>query len=528
MANNSIHQTTVDLMQSFEKANTDNSFSPKELFRLGRVLHQLDVLQAEQVKHDVQTAYHQLLLDLPQRRRYFDGLHQGLHRMLQQQQQVPPDGITEAMEAMDSLYRFSTLAEASRQCTIQTLHALSGYYANLNSASSREVLLSFLFRLLWKTPSQISLEWQDLLPILEDLQEKNVWKPLARHLDEIATGWQEAWLDGCADEAQRDYLTSWLQTAASNPDDDEAQVLADAIARAQPSPRGLRPKKTAAPVATADPLKRQIDQVRAILPQYGEGLVELALSLRQGQVEDTVALLSSSTDEWPVALRTVDPALPRRHQKRVVQQDALAKERTKEAIRASDEQQETEALVLAQIDGAADEYNDDYDDQWDTVDTAGANDGGLYDDYQAVRTYNRVVRDAEREAAFWQASANTNRSANANNKPKVAGGFRGPDKLKGGRIPKPAESGGGGSSQNNNNRKKKNENPKPGNAKFEGIDRTAGKGKASGKGAAVDASGGDKPPNNDGKPSKAAQRQKERKMANRKDKQRQAMEKRAG
>ena len=520
-----VRQTTADLMESFQQHPA--TFSPKELFRLGCVLHQLDVLQAEKAKHDVQSAYHQLLQDLPQRRRYFDGLHLGLHRMLeQQQQQVSPEDIATAMEAVDGLYRFSTLAEASRQCTIQTLKALAGYYASA-VASSRDIILSLLFRLLWKTPSQISLEWQDLLPVLEELQENNVWKPLALHLDEIATGWQEAWLEGCADETQREYLTSWLQTAASNQDDDEAKLLAEAIASTKPSTK-MRPKKLAAPTATSDPLQRQIEQVRGVLPQFGEGLVELALSLRKGSVEETVALLSSPSEEWPMTLRGVDPALPRRHQKRVAERDALAKELTKEAIRAADQQQETEALVLAQI-GGAEEFDDDYDDQWDGADTAGANDGGLYDDYQAVRTYNRVVRDAEQEAAFWQASANTNRSEKTG---KPSEGFRGPDKIKGGRIPKPPNT-----APQNNNRKTKNENPQAGKEKNEAGTEQAGKPQGNDGKPSMD-SGKKKnetgteqdgqPQGNDGKPSKAAQRQKERKLANRKEKQRQAMNKRAG
>lgn len=501
----SIHLTAADLVESFQHAAVGGLFcSPKELYRLGCVLHQLHVMQAENIKHDVQSAYHQLLQSLPQKRLFFDVLHEGLDRLLKAPGSSDHD-ILSAVQAMDSLYRYSVLCEASHKSTMQTVNSLADYYGKevtqQSSSGCSSAILSLLFRLLWKSPSHVSLEWEELLPVLEVLQEKRVWKPLASYLDEIHVGWQEAWLEGYDDETQKEYLTSWLRTAAANTEDEQAAKLAQAIARAKPSPK-TRPKRvSSAGLATSDPLQRQLDQVRAVLPQYGEGLVELALSLRQGSVEETVALLSSPTFEWPVSLQAIDPALPRRHQKRVASQDADATQRTKEALRAADQQFEREALIMTQFTTTgADEYDDDYDDQWDAVDTAGANDGGLYDDYQAVRTYNRVVRDTEKEAAFWEANANTNKKGT---KPSGEAKYRGPDKLKGGRVPKPPPGG-------NDSKKKSETEP----SKEEDEKAQAGDKKDDGKQLT------------EGKPSRSAQRQKDRKMTNRREKQRQAMNKR--
>ena len=500
-----MRQATADLMESFEQ--DPDGLSPKELFRLGCVLHQVDIMQAEHVKHDVQSAYHELLQSLPQRKRLFDVLHQGLDRLLQTPGSSQDD-VLRGIEAMDSLYRFSVLSEASHKSTAQTVSSLADYYHKVPQSSPCSLpILSFLFRLLWKSPSHVSLDWEELLPVLEILQEKDVWKPLSNHLDEIHFGWQQDWLEGYTDETQREYLTSWLESAAANAQDEEAAKLAHAIARAKPSPK-MRPKRISSATASSmDPLQRQLDQVRAVLPQYSEGLVELALSLRQGNVEETVELLSSPTQEWPMTLRAVDPSLPRRHQKRVADQDADATQRTKEAIRAADAQQEMEAMVLTQFTTTGDEYDDDYDDQWDAVDTAGANDGGLYDDYQAVRTYNRVVRETEREAAFWEENANTNRKGA---KPFGESKYRGPDKLKGGRVPKPTPGG------NDNEKQDDKEETKQDDKKGKPADKKD-RGKAQKDGGK---------PQTDGKPSRAAQRQKDRKMANRKEKQRQAMTKR--
>ena len=523
--NTAAQQMTASLVESFQQQDR-MAFTPKELYRLGCVLHQLDVLQVETIKHDVQSAYHELLQGLPRRQKFFDVLHQGLATLLQNDGQSQQDDVITAVEAMDSLYRFSILADASHESTIETLKLLAKYHnqhfasASSSQLSSSNAILSLVSRLLWKSPSHTSLEWDELIPVLDVLQEENVWKPLTNYLDENATGsWQEAWLDGYTDETQREYLSSWLAAAAGRSEREEAAAaLAQAISKQGTSSKSRPVKKTAVVGTDKDPLQRQLDQVRAILPQYGEGLVELALSLRHGNVEETVSLLSSPAMEWPMALRNVDPALPRRHKKRVAGQDQDVNAITKEAIRAADRQEELEAQIMAQFE-TTNEYDDDYDDQWDGVaDTAGANDTGLYDDFQAVRTYNRVVRENEKEAAFWQENANTNRRAT-----KGESRYRGPDKIKGGRIPKPPPASSAepdapqGKEQTDKDDTSKNGNKKAGHGKKDApVTKESGKKDAG------------KQPSTDGKPSRAAQRQKERKMANRKEKQRMAMNKRSG
>ncbi|KAG7339923.1 CUE domain containing protein [Nitzschia inconspicua] len=113
-----------------------------------------------------------------------------------------------------------------------------------------------------------------------------------------------------------------------------------------------------------------------------------------------------------------------------------------------------------------DEYNDDYDDQYDEVDIrlGGVDDGftmdkawdddGDYtitsttamkkvDEYQQVKLYNQLVRQDEAEDIFWQENRNLNRHDDKNNNnndhednDNNIGGkqYRGPDKIKGGRI----------------------------------------------------------------------------------------------
>ena len=92
---------------------------------------------------------------------------------------------------------------------------------------------------------------------------------------------------------------------------------------------------------------------------------------------------------------------------------------------------------------AADEYDDDYDDQWDDGGFgAVTTDTGLYDnddDYTAIKTYNRVYRELEAEDEFWQESCNTNHmsttaaaASSSSNTGKKS--YRGPDKMRGGRI----------------------------------------------------------------------------------------------
>ena len=543
-------ESTERLIESLQQPNPEK-FTPKELYRLGCVLHQLDVVHAEASTHDLQSAYHQLLRGLPQRIRYFDALHTGMEQLLQQESSSlssssssssSVDNEREAMQALDALYQYSNLAQASTTCTTRTVTALAQYYDNHpnNQQSLSPILCSLLFRILWQSPSHLALELDELLPVWQVLQEHHLWEPLANYLDENTSGWQEALLEGYADETQRDYLASWLQSATSSEPDEDVQALAQAIAQTQISSQrqDLHKKIAVKSNNSNDPetmIQRQLDQVRTIFPQYGEGFVELALAASQWNVEQAVGLLSSAPTEWPAALQAADPGLPRRHQKRVEEQDAVATERTKQAVRAADAQQEWEAQVLARFG----EYDDDYDDQWDEEEPA-VHDGGLYDDFESVRAYNRVVRETESEMAFWEANANPNqRGSRAPN----GGGYRGPDKLKGGRIPKPPPGGSGGGptkeekdggdkTNNNQSSDKQKDDTKANGGKGSSNKSNADKGKKDNKKKgdtkATSAKSGKPPAAAEGKPSRGALRAKERKISNRREKQRQAMNKRSG
>jgi hypothetical protein len=81
------------------------------------------------------------------------------------------------------------------------------------------------------------------------------------------------------------------------------------------------------------------------------------------------------------------------------------------------------------------------------VEGTGGADSGVYTNYESVRTYNLVLKNVEQEQSFWEESRNTNRSSGDLKKNKgVEKDYRGPDRIRGGRIPdagRDGESGGG-------------------------------------------------------------------------------------
>ena len=141
--------------------------------------------------------------------------------------------------------------------------------------------------------------------------------------------------------------------------------------------------------------------------------------------------------------------------------DDEARELQKTRMREMEKQAEKEAYGIALVE-RDDMYNDDYDDQYDGIgDDAGAAgevggaDGGLYDvDLDTMKNYNRIRREEEKEAAFWEESRNLNRANRRGGKAKAkrssddegddgeeGGGddqqdrkYRGPDKGKAGRL----------------------------------------------------------------------------------------------
>jgi hypothetical protein len=260
----------------------------------------------------------------------------------------------------------------------------------------------------------------------------------------------------------------------------------------KPVPTYTKPNK---PVSATDELDRRIDQVQTLLPDLGAGFIETALSHYQGNVETTVSMLFGDSSLLPPALRVIDRHLPRRkkansnkqHEEELaveakqVVKDRMALERKQEEERyrallyvAQKEEQEQrhqngqkqqqegeEGSAIVATTTYHGEYDDDYDDQYDDMEDGGLGgaDSGWYDtggsndttsDYDKVRLYNQVTRHEEAEGAFWEENRNTNRlGSNKNDKGKngTTGGadeedeggaagnkFRGPDKIKGGRV----------------------------------------------------------------------------------------------
>lgn len=245
---------------------------------------------------------------------------------------------------------------------------------------------------------------------------------------------------------QREYLLNMLESARTS--ETTKHEYSSTTSMPKKSAKKVHPKTTN--VSASDELERRIQQVKQIIPDAGEGFIETALSLFQGDIERTVStLLASDPSEYPPALRFLDRKLPRRKKERS-QDEALeakeARELVKErvAIEEKQEQERYRALLYVtaqenqeqeQPQFMANEYDDDYDDQYDEIDVKlGDTDNGLYD-YEQIKIYNKVAREEEAEDLFWEANRNTNRLANK----KEAGGdevkqYRGPDKIKGGRI----------------------------------------------------------------------------------------------
>mmetsp|Transcript_22166 Transcript_22166/g.25370 ORF Transcript_22166/g.25370 Transcript_22166/m.25370 type:complete len:844 (+) Transcript_22166:177-2708(+) len=200
-------------------------------------------------------------------------------------------------------------------------------------------------------------------------------------------------------------------------------------------------------------LDRRIQQVKQILPHFGEGFVEAALSLHRGDVEGTVATLlnhpadnsSSSNSSYPAALRVLDPNLPRRKREfqtyRSVEEEKASAEQARRdvkermALEEKQQQERYEALVvvtsqqtveLQETEGSMiskkkqqqqlkNEYDDDYDDQYDEVDIKlGTTDDGFTMDndgmtFEQIKLYNQILREDESDSSFWEGARNTNR-----------------------------------------------------------------------------------------------------------------------
>ena len=243
-------------------------------------------------------------------------------------------------------------------------------------------------------------------------------------------------------------------------------------------------------------LQRLVSQIKPLFPQLGDGYLEAALACYNNDIDRTTsALLEAEEDPSSVhpRLQVLDKNLPARKRNLRTeyeapglssnQDDIEAKEIQKARLKQMEKDEENEAYLLSV---AMNEYNDEYDDQYDGIgDDGGATggiggaDAGLYDvDYNAIKAYNRIVKDLEADKTFWEESRNLNeRKSKKEKKPTkskdstgengdeseevdseegISKKYRGPDKGKGGRIigpdgkylPFPKKRQGGGKNQN--------------------------------------------------------------------------------
>lgn len=259
---------------------------------------------------------------------------------------------------------------------------------------------------------------------LELLQHEGLGERLTDYLDtQVDPDWKNRVLQRIPDENVREYYQQLLQP----PPPDYAESLST-YHRTSPPP-------TQSPVMPIkmDPeqaIQHHIDQIRQVLPELGEGFIEMALSYFRGDVETCLSTLVDGEDAWPSTLRLLDTTLPRRQYRKNAnpEEERQAKELTKKTLQKQERERERAFAAYERV-YAHDEYNDDYDDQYDAIDAVPSNNADY--NMEDIKLYNRVMRDDEADLTFWQENRNTN-----NKKSRQKNEF-GPDKIKGGRLPKP-------------------------------------------------------------------------------------------
>jgi hypothetical protein len=358
-----------------------------------------------------------------------------------------------------------------------------------DDALFRPAVMTIVTRLMWTDcqPPASSLSFKEdkeaedddeplLFSVLHALQSHPMaWRDFVTHQNLRNENWRQSLLQryyhhrrrdsddddeegAMVDEDQRSYLESLLLHV-----DDYDSLDRRRASRPASSPTitrtqllGLRQQRPQ--LHSSSELDRRIQQVRRVLPHLGEGFVETALSYYRGDVEQTIGALVQDDDDGllPESLRRLDRSLPRRRKGRNAvtkashdgdsDNDPEALEVTRSLIRAADIQQEVDAAAVDQVlfqdevsssavslsTARNNEYDDDYDDQYDEMEPAA--DLGT-DDYDTILAYNRVVKSLEQERKFWEGEKNANRVA-AGNPSSSQTPYRGPDKLKGGRIPR--------------------------------------------------------------------------------------------
>jgi CUE domain len=254
-------------------------------------------------------------------------------------------------------------------------------------------------------------------------------------------------------DEQRTYILNMLESARRKESSTPNLLARDTSSKTTNDKR--KPTMPKVVTAAADELERRIQKIKLILPEFGEGFIETALSLYQGDVERTVDTLMNDASSYPIALRVLDRSLPRRRKDRTadeIEESTKARQLVKERVAVEEKQEQARYRALQYMAAKEEEavkqedfrseYDDDYDDQYDEVDAKlGIADEGQYD-FEQVKLYNKVVRSEEAEDSFWQENANTNRKMPNKNESKGGENGRnggdgqqwGRDKIKGGRV----------------------------------------------------------------------------------------------
>ena len=573
---------------SQKKGNNQTLPSSQWLYRIGLVLSRWDpesLTDEPAVVHQLIYSYQEFISKLPKSylQRYFDVYSKGLSHLLEQKAKTSPSSSGTALEeAIRSLrgllsHSSSICPTAVHRELIRNLASIYDWFvlsesdATTNpgmrtlSSPKASVLACLSYLLLDGIVEERPQRYQ------EDQQQQKKQKDLRRPLEETILDyiqvmeeqsidclgdlqeWQQTeeprhrTLEGslrhhykssnriqedgetAESSPQWDYLYSMLESARQS--SHQKHLAANTAASTSNPPesgpsRTTTTKSNGSSVTAADEVERRIQQVQQILPDFGAGFIEVALSLYHGNVEQTVQTLLNDPSQYPIALQVLDRQLPRRQKYRSTDDVVASQEArtwTKEHARI-EQQQETERyqalMYVAQQEDATDTnenttlnlkstvasaslqdvYNDDYDDQYDDMDggLGGADSGWLDNDesnFDAIRLYNQVARQEEAEDKFWQKNRNLNRGLSRGDSTKQEGGDEhneenegsgggkswGPDKIKGGRILGPdgkvVKRPGRGRKQQNNNGSNNNQASVTGGGGG-GQTRSHGKGKS--------------------------------------------------
>ena len=505
-----------------------------DLYKIGHVLHELRRRHEQTAFHSVRQACDSLLevLSPPSyRNSLFATLKQALLSVLQMDgdDDNDDDNLAKKRDALNSVAELYQASEWATRATDWTLEDLSILLSQPSHSTGTVLAIVSHWLLLHPTKN---VDWEGLLlPALHLVQSSDRWNEVLEWTNDHQPGWKSILLHHYPEHI--DYLQSILEQGNTDEDNNDAtnllrQAIVENDNKLHKSSRRTSQQHRLTAASTTTPvqeLERRIDQVRQIFPDLGEGYIELLLSYYKGNVEPTVTALAQ--DNLPLQLRHLDPSLPRRRRQDSGRDsdnddDEEARMLAKAALQAAARQEEEEAYMVDMVmrQGAHDEYNDDYDDQYDDTEGFAVPDNTSYD---VVHTYNRVLKQVVEDQQFWQDNRNTNKKFPVQQKKKdktkeEGKAYRGPDKLKGGRILQSDARGGGGGGRGRGGRGRGGRGtPKPNSSSANAKDPSSKSDQQKQQ------QGGEA-----GNGQKGNTRAKERKMANRRDRQRKAAAKRTG